>query len=174
MAVRLSRKAPLHTPLPLPGGIVWRLRRASSIDAEQARAAVTRMLAGVADGSRQMETLHQVFGGLFDIDAPLDGDRLAALSTFLADVQLAVICSDGWEGVLDDGGRIVVEPDIGSVALLLADTGLREKVQERLYATILDIEQEKKDSGGSPVGAAAAASTPAPTAGPAASPVRKD
>jgi hypothetical protein len=103
------------------------------------------------------------------MDAPLEGDRLAAMASFLSDVQLALLCSDGWSGIViadKDGKDVPVEdPDLGSVALLLSDTAIRTKVAGRLYSSILEEVQEKKEFAVSPNGGAAADAEPAPTAG---------
>lgn len=169
--MRISkRRRSVFVPLRIDEDSVWRLRPATSLDVEIARARVTRQLAGILAGSEQASRIAEVFGPEFSLGGDADPDRVAAVTALLGDVELACLCSDGWTGVEDDDGAAVPAPEPGAVAFLLADRALLARVRGVLYAALTEESAEKNVSAASPDGGAATDEGSAPTAAPAAAP----
>jgi hypothetical protein len=167
MGLRLVRPAgAAAVDVRLHGGAVWRLRAATSIDVEVARAESARQFAGIMAGSDAVRALAATFGDLFTFGDPLDDPRRLAAMTLLAEVNLALACSQGWSGVYDADGAAIAEPDAGSVALLLSDPVEAAKVRRVLNAGLHAEHDEKNASAASPTGGAGVGTGPAPTVAP--------
>ena len=169
MGIKLARSArPKAVAVELKGGAVWRLRPASTLDVEMARAEAVRLFAGVLTGSQALGALSETFGDLFGLGEGADDARREAATQLLAEVTLALACSEGWQGVFDADGAPIAEPHAGAVALLLSDPVEAAKVRRVLNAGLHTEHDEKNASAASPNGGAAEAAGPAPTAAPAA------
>jgi hypothetical protein len=139
MALKLSRKKPQFVPVTFEGGAVWRLRPATSIDVEIAGQRTARQLAGIVSGSAAVEQLSETFGSLVDIEEPATPEAISAATMFLTDVNLAVLCGDGWTDFSDDDGNPVPVPTPEWIALLLSDHQVRSRVQRVLYAGLHEV-----------------------------------
>jgi hypothetical protein len=170
MGIKLARSAlPQAIAVTLKGGAVWRVRPATALDVEMARAEAMRLFAGVLTGSQALGTLSQTFGNLFGLGAGADDARREAATQLLAEVTLALACSEGWQGVFDADGAPITEPHPGAVALLMSDPVEAQKVRRVLNAGLHAEHDEKNASAASPNGGAAEAKEPAPTVTPQAS-----
>jgi hypothetical protein len=170
MGIKLARSArPQAVAVELKGGAVWRLRPASTLDVEMARAEAVRLFAGVLVGSQALSALSVAFGGRFGLGEGANDARREAATQLLAEVTLALACSEGWQGVFDADGAPIPEPHAGAVALLLSDPVEAAKVRRVLNAGLHAEHDEKNASAASPNGGAAEAAGPAPIAAPAAS-----
>jgi hypothetical protein len=172
MGIKLARSAmPEAAAVELKGGAVWRLRPAASLDVEMARAEAIRLFAGVLTGSQALSALAETFGDLFGLGEGADDARREAATQLLAEVTLALACSEGWQGVFDADGAPIAEPHAGAIALLLSDPVEAAKVRRVLNAGLHAEHDEKNASAASPSGGAAEAPAPVPTAAPVASAV---
>jgi hypothetical protein len=172
MGIKLARSArPEAIAVTLKGGAVWRLRPATALDVEMARAEAVRLFAGVLSGSQALGALSQTFGDLFGLGEGTDDARREAATQLLAEVTLALACSEGWQGVFDADGAHIPEPHAGAVALLMSDPVEAQKVRRVLNAGLHAEHDEKNASAASPNGGAAGANEPAPIAAPVASAV---
>jgi hypothetical protein len=96
MGIKLARSVrPEAVAVTLKGGAVWRLRPASTLDVEMARAEAVRLFAGVLTGSQALTALSQTFGDLFGLGEGTDDARREAATQLLAEVTLALACSEG-------------------------------------------------------------------------------
>lgn len=171
MGLRLSRSRDrAAVPVLLSGGAVWRLRPATSIDVEVAKVETARQFAGILAGSEAVAALRETFGTLFDLGDGVDDTRRNAAMLHLSEINLALACSEGWEGVCDADGVAIPEPNPGAVALLLADPVEAATVRRAINAGLHAEHDEKNASAASPNGGAGAAAKPVPTAAPPASP----
>ena len=169
MGIKLARSArPKSVAVELKGGAVWQLRPASTLDVEMARAEAVRLFAGVLVRSQALSALSESFGDLFGLGESADDARREAATQLLAEVTLALACSEGWQGVFDADGAPVAEPHAGAVALLLSDPVEAAKVRRVLNAGLHAEHDEKNASAASPNGGAAEAAGPAPIAAPVA------
>jgi hypothetical protein len=170
MGIKLARSArPKAVAVTLKGGAIWRLRPASTLDVEMARAEAVRLFAGVLMGSQALSTLSETFGDLFGLGEGADNVRREAATQLLAEVTLALACSEGWQGVFDADGAAIAEPHAGAVALLMSDPVEAAKVRRVLNAGLHAEHDEKNASAASPHGGTAGAAGPAPIAMPLAS-----
>lgn len=168
--MKVSKHLHVFEPVKIGGDAVWHLRPATSIDTEQASAEVMKLLAGIAESAQQVEKLTAIFGETLELDAPLTVERLSAVTLFLSDVHLAMICSGGWENVEDAEGTPVPEPDHAWAALVMMKPVVRARIKNVIYGELKHVASEKKESPASRDGAAAAAGEPAAIASPAESP----
>jgi hypothetical protein len=167
MGIKLARSArPKAVAVTLKGGAVWQLRPASTLDVEMARAEAVRLFAGVLVGSQALAALSETFGDLFGLGEGIDDARREAATQLLAEVTLALTCSEGWQGVFDADGAQILEPHAGAVALLMSDPVEAQKVRRVLNAGLHAEHDEKNASAASPSGGAAEAARPVPTAVP--------
>jgi hypothetical protein len=165
MGIKLARSArPEAVAVELKGDAVWRLRPASTLDVEMARAEAVRLFAGVLTGSQALAALSETFGDLFGLGEGADEARREAATQLLAEVTLALACSEGWQGVYDADGEPIAEPHAGAVALLMSDPVEAQKVRRVLNAGLHAEHDEKNASAASPHGGAAVANEPALTA----------
>jgi hypothetical protein len=165
MGIKLARSVrPEAVAVTLKGGAVWRLRPASTLDVEMARAEAVRLFAGVLTGSQALTALSQTFGDLFGLGEGTDDARREAATQLLAEVTLALACSEGWQGIYDADGVAIPEPHAGAVALLMSDPIEAQKVRRVLNLGLHAEHDEKNASAASPNGGAAEANEPAPTA----------
>lgn len=171
MGLKLTRTT-MKDPIPvvLRGGAVWRLRPATSIDVETARAETTRQFAGILAGSAALASLSETFGELFELGEGIDDTRRTAAIMLLSEINLALACSEGWEGVFDADDVKIAEPNPGAVALLLSDPVEAEKVRRVINSGLHAEHHEKNASAALPNGGAAVVDKPATTAVPQASP----
>jgi hypothetical protein len=164
MGIKLARSArPKAVAVELKGGAIWRLRPASTLDVEMARAEAVRLFAGVLVGSQALSALAETFGDLFGLGDGANDARREAATQLLAEVTLALACSDGWQGVF-----AIAEPHAGAVALLMSDPVEAQKVRRVLNAGLHVEHDEKNASAASPSGGAAEANELAQTAAPVA------
>ena len=167
MGIKLARSArPKAVGVELKGGAVWRLRPASTLDVEMARAEAVRLFAGVLVGSQALSALSEAFGDLFGLGEGADDARREAATQLLAEVTLALACSEGWQGVFDADDAPIAEPHAGAVALLMSDPVEAQKVRRVLNAGLHAEHDEKNASAASPNGGAAEAARPVLTAAP--------
>jgi hypothetical protein len=165
MGIKLARSArPKAVAVELKGGAVWRLRPASTLDVEMARAEAVRLFAGVLVGSQALNALSETFGDLFGLGDGAEDTRREAATQLLAEVTLSLACSEGWRGIFDADGATIAEPHAGAVALLISDPVEAAKVRRVLNAGLHAEHDEKNASAASPNGGAAEAAKPAPTA----------
>jgi hypothetical protein len=170
MGIKLARSArPEAISVTLKGGAVWRLRPASTLDVEMARAEAVRLFAGVLSGSQALLALSETFGDLFGLGEGADDARREGATQLLAEVTLALACSEGWQDVFDADGAVIAEPHAGAVALLMSDPIEAQKVRRVLNAGLHAEHDEKNASAASPNGGAAEAAGLAAIATPAAS-----
>lgn len=167
MSLRVSRERPVHEPVPLPGGGVWNLRPAMSTDQDLAQARTARLMAGVIAGGDALAQLQDLLAGAIELGDGPDPEAIAILSRFLGDVHLAAICSNGWEGLVDDDGAPMPEPDVGAIALVFRDSGIRYRVHDVIYRDLHQVVTEKNGSAASPNGGAAEGQNTARNAAPA-------
>lgn|SRR5581483_4983063 len=165
MGTRLQRPTSAPATIKLNGGGEWKLRRATTLDLQTAQETTLQRMVQIMAGHQAVTALRAQFGDLLDLPEGADVTRLNSVSRFLNDVELALICSQGWSGVFDEDGKTIAEPELGAVALLLADPLEMKKARDVLYAGLHAEQAEKNASAASPRGAAAAAAKPAPTAG---------
>jgi hypothetical protein len=164
MGIKLARSArPAAVAVELKGGAVWKLRPASSLDVEMARAEAVRLFAGLLAGSQALSALSETFGDLFGLGGGADDARREAATQLLAEVTLALACSESWQGVFDADGAPIAEPHAGAVALLLSDPVEAAKVRRVLNAGLHAEHAEKNASAASPNGGAAEAAGRVPT-----------
>ena len=165
MGIKLARSArPKAVAVVLKGGAIWRVRPAIALDVEMARAEAVRLFAGVLAGSQALSALAETFGDLFGLGEGTDDTRREAAMQLLAEVTLALACSEGWQGVFDADGAPIAEPHAGAVALLMSDPVEAQKVRRVLNAGLHAEHDEKNALAASPNGGAAEANEPALTA----------
>lgn len=171
MGLRLSRLVrPDPVPVVLPGGAVWRLRPATSMDVRLAEVETGRQLAGIISGSAALAVLADQLGDVLGLGDGVDDSRRGAATMFLSEINLALACSAGWDGVHDADGNAISEPDLGSVALILSDPVIAFQVRKVVNAGLHAEQDEKNVSAASPNGGAGEAIEPAQTATPPAPP----
>ncbi len=152
------------------GGNAWiDVRPATQFEVERVLAEVTRLLAGIVDGSSAARELAAVLGDDFDVSGLSDRNRLAAASRRLSDAYLAFACQDGWHGIETEDGRRLIEPDPASMALLLDDPAMHRNIMAVVNARVHEETAEGNASPASPNGGAGQQTT-AHNAEPAASP----
>lgn len=145
---------------------------ASSADVEIASAETMLALAGLIEGSEAAAALAPFLGDEFADIAELaqDGAKIRAANVRLMQIHLTLVCQRGWYGIgMQEDGKALGAPDAGSVALLLNDPVLRNKIMNVVNAAI---HIEEAEGNGLPALPNGGAGIPdgAPNAGPAKSP----
>jgi len=161
--IKLKRERPPFEVASLGGGAFMRLRPATSFEADQAAARVKHQLMGLVAGSEAAETLAGLLGPEFAVHGAdgLDAGALGAAAQFLANAELVMLCQDGWSGIADENGVAIPAPDIGSVALLLRDAIVRDKIMRVVERGIHEASAEKNAFAASRSGEAATDDLPA-------------
>lgn len=172
MPLILGSGKPAAIPVPLRGGAVWNIRPATSIEIAVASANAARVAAGLAIGQDAVGTAVTLLGEEFAGGDLESREWVTALSQRLILVELALLCSEGWTGMLDTKRR-KLPLDKGSVALALRDFAIAQAVSNAINASIyLEIADEKK-SRASLTGGAETGEATAPTAATPANPAPK-
>lgn len=186
MGMRLRKGPAPFASVALLGGASIRLRPASAAEVDEAARHAGEHVAALFLGGQAADVL-AAFAPQFDLSAlaalaaqaqaqTSAGEPLRValnlktsaerLVEWLMLVELAAVCHDGWKGVADEDGRDIAVPDIGSLALLLQDQVLRERVSARIYSSVHEEISEGNASAASRNGVAAADRTTAGAAAP--------
>lgn len=186
MGMRLRKGPAPFAPVALLGGASIRLRAASAAEVDEAATRAGEYVGALFLGGQAADAL-AALAPQFDLKAlaalaaqaqattgagePLRvalnlKTSVERLVEWLMLVELAAVCHDGWKGVSDEDGGDIAVPDIGSLALLLQDQVLRERVSARIYSSVHEEISEGNASAASPNGAAAADRTIAGAAAP--------
>lgn len=161
--------------VPLGGGAVLMVRPATSFEVSRSHAAVTRIVAGLIAGADAAETCAAALGEEFRKADFSDPVWIEAATDRLVGIELALLCNDGWTGVMRDTGRRdaddkpIVEPVAGEptrelLALLLRDAVVAARVRSAIEAEIHEAQAEGNGSPASPSGAAGMVEPNAPIA----------
>jgi hypothetical protein len=135
---------PKAIPVPLGGGAIWRLRPATSFEVTLATAGAQRVAAGLAVGEDAVEAAAALLGDEFRGGDFTNKDWVSALIDRLVLAELALKCSEGWEGVVDTSKADLIV-DQGSVAMVLRDPRLSRLVSAAVNSVVhIEVDDEKK------------------------------
>jgi hypothetical protein len=132
--LNIATGRPSAIAVPLGGGAVWRLRPASAFEAHRAGAAAGIMLAGLIESEDAAALAIAALGEQYEGADFQQAEWKSAAARDLALIELAVICSEGWDGVAI--GKQPIEPTRQNIALLLRDVHVNDKVYKALNAGI--------------------------------------
>lgn len=168
--IRLRKRAPA-TRVPL-GKDAWiDVRPATQFEVEEAFAKVKNSMAGIADGSAAAIVLASILGDDFNVGDLAVKTKFDTASDRLAEIYVVLSCQSGWAGVGDEEGNVFAAPDAATIALLLNDSMIRQRIMKVVNA---GVHLETAEGNGLPASQSGGAGTPdgAPGAGPMATPVQ--
>lgn len=154
---------PAPIPVPLGGGAIWKLRPATSFELTLATAGAQRVGAGLAVGEDAAATAAALLGEEFRDCDFTNKDWVTALVDRLILAELALVCSSGWDGIVDVDGR-PLELDRGSVALVLRDPRIAQLASAAINSVVHIERADEKKLQASPPGEAKTEEATAQTA----------
>lgn len=135
---------PKAVALPLGGSAIWRLRPATSFEVTLATAGAQRVAAGLAVGEDAVEAAAALLGDEFRGGDFTNKDWVSALIDRLVLAELALNCSEGWDGIVDTS-KAPLMLDQGSVAMVLRDPRISRLVSAAVNSVVhIEVADEKK------------------------------
>jgi hypothetical protein len=164
--LKLRRGRLAATAVPLPGGAVIFIRPATAFEVDRAAIGAERMLAGLVEGQTAAASILDVLGDEFrEADFTTRG-WIAAAAQRIALLELAAICAERLDGVIDDNDRPITVPGKEVLVLLLRDAECGRRIATAINARVHEEVAEGNASAVSPDGAAKAAEDIAPAVAP--------
>jgi len=146
---------------PASEGAWIKVRPATQFEAEAVHARVQDQIQGLVSGSEAAADLVDKLGPQFAVlsDDELTADRLKAAAVTLAEIELVMLCHDGWHGIgVEDTPAPVPTPAL--VGLLLRDPVFHNRILSVLNAGVHKASAEKNGSAGLPIGMPATEKAP--------------
>lgn len=162
LKVRKGRPEP--TAVPLGGGAVAFVRAATAFEVDLAIAGTTKITAGLIEGEEAAALATDLLGEEFAGADFTTRTWIEAAAQRVALLELSMLCTSRWEGIVDENDAPVAAPTKEIMALLLRDNDIAARFNAAIRAKVHEEIAEGNASAASLSGGAAAASSSAPTA----------
>jgi hypothetical protein len=164
--LKLSKGRPKAIPIMLGGGAVAFVRPATSFEYDLAIAGMATISAGLIRGEEAAVHATNILGEEFTGADFTTKVWIEAAAQRIVLLELALLCTESWDGVVDDSDAPIPVPTKETLALLLRDNETAMRFNATIKSKVHEEIAEGNASAASPNGAAAAAFNSAPTAVP--------
>lgn len=162
--LKIGKGKPKAAPVVLADGAVVWVRPATSLEVEVASTRARDIVIGLAAGQAASMTAADLLGEDFAGVDFADKHWAEAVVSRLITVELAVVCTERWSGLVDEAGDDL-PLSRGALTLLMQDPKYSELICNAINSVVHQEYAEQKKSQASPSGGAAGDENTVATAG---------